>query len=347
MIRGLHLILISKRYFRYADGRGSSHQQQVSCYTYKDVNNWWIIKRPNNEDLAVEELYDSIKHEDIIHLFKKGTRCSTRDIFSTLLFNHQRLYKAYRAIALFSHKIPDKIFYEEFSLSVSSIQIPHNAVEPLNGPDAAHLLADMELGSKSNKFTEFQFKMLITNQKNAQNYNSAGDPAEWPFLTRGIAYYITKDSSNQAHLMGNILVWYTASLCLLLYSCLLVFYLLRRRRLCYDIDEAEVQRFCTAGEVLLTGYLLHFLPSFFYDRTLFLHHYLPAYLFKLMLAGYFVTHVHYLMAKFTGNKLANSIFSLGVFVWSLGAVYVFIQFSGLSYAHRALSSDDVSRLNPI
>lgn len=30
---------------RYSDGRGSSHQQQVSCYS-KDINNWWIIKRP-------------------------------------------------------------------------------------------------------------------------------------------------------------------------------------------------------------------------------------------------------------------------------------------------------------
>ena len=38
---------------RYDDGRGSSHQQQVSCYSYKDVNNWWIVKRPDREDLAV------------------------------------------------------------------------------------------------------------------------------------------------------------------------------------------------------------------------------------------------------------------------------------------------------
>ena len=30
----------------YPDGRGSSHQQQVSCYSYKDINNWWIVKRP-------------------------------------------------------------------------------------------------------------------------------------------------------------------------------------------------------------------------------------------------------------------------------------------------------------
>merc|ERR1712024_434837 len=86
------------------------------------------------------------------------------------------------------------------------------------------------------------------------------DPTEWPFLTRGIAYYIAKDSNNQVHLMGNILIWYTASLCLALYSALLVFYLLRRRRLCFDIDEAEFQRYCAAGEVLLADCLLHYLP---------------------------------------------------------------------------------------
>jgi dolichyl-phosphate-mannose-protein mannosyltransferase len=31
---------------RYPDGRGSSHQQQVTCYSFKDVNNWWIVKKP-------------------------------------------------------------------------------------------------------------------------------------------------------------------------------------------------------------------------------------------------------------------------------------------------------------
>ena len=45
------------------------------------------------------------------------------------------------------------------------------------------------------KFLELQIKMLITNQENVQNHNYASDPSEWPFLTRGIAYFISKESN--------------------------------------------------------------------------------------------------------------------------------------------------------
>ncbi|KAI4464671.1 dolichyl-phosphate-mannose--protein mannosyltransferase [Holotrichia oblita] len=53
---------------RYPDKRGSSHQQQVTCYSFKDVNNWWIVKRPEKNDLVVEQPVDAIKHGDIVQL---------------------------------------------------------------------------------------------------------------------------------------------------------------------------------------------------------------------------------------------------------------------------------------
>ncbi|KAJ3655129.1 hypothetical protein Zmor_014268 [Zophobas morio] len=53
---------------RYPDKRGSSHQQQVTCYSFKDVNNWWIVKRPNKHDLVVEQPIDVINHGDVIQL---------------------------------------------------------------------------------------------------------------------------------------------------------------------------------------------------------------------------------------------------------------------------------------
>lgn len=53
-------------------------------------------------------------------------------------------------------------------------------------------------------------------------------------------------------------------------------------------------QFRTTGEVLLVGYVFHFLPYFFVDHTLFLHHYLPALAFKLLLNAALVEHLYYL-----------------------------------------------------
>jgi len=388
---------------RYSDGRGSSHQQQVSCYTYKDVNNWWIIKRPNREDLAVEEPIDRIKHGDIIQLVHGLThralnshdvaapvsphnqeiscyidynismaaqnlwkvdiinRDTAGDVWHTINSQIRLIHVNTSAALRFTGKqYPDWGFVQH---EVASDRNINQADTVWNVEEHRYTKNDKDKGTIEkeminhelipveetvlsfwDKFFELQFKMLITNQENVQNHNFASDPTEWPFLTRGIAYFIAKDSNNQVHLMGNIVIWYTASSCLLIYSALLVFYLLRRRRLCFDIEEEEWLKFCQAGEVLLVGYLLHYLPFFFYDRTLFLHHYLPAYIYKLMISSYLLSHLHYLVSKVTPSKIVQTVMKVVLVTWCLAAVYVFIKFSVLCYAHKPLSSDDVRSL---
>ncbi|TRY95916.1 hypothetical protein DNTS_021436 [Danionella cerebrum] len=53
---------------RYENGRGSSHQQQVTCYPFKDVNNWWIIKEPGRQSLVVSSPPRPVRHGDVIQL---------------------------------------------------------------------------------------------------------------------------------------------------------------------------------------------------------------------------------------------------------------------------------------
>ncbi|XP_069465394.1 protein O-mannosyl-transferase 1 isoform X2 [Ambystoma mexicanum] len=53
---------------RYEDGRGSSHQQQVTCYPYKDVNNWWIVKHPDTQQMVVHDPPRPVRHGDIVQL---------------------------------------------------------------------------------------------------------------------------------------------------------------------------------------------------------------------------------------------------------------------------------------
>jgi len=388
---------------RYADGRGSSHQQQVSCYTYKDVNNWWIIKRPNKEDLAVQEPIDRIKHGDVIQVVHGMThralnshdvaapqsphsqevscyidynismasenlwkvdiinRDTAGEVWHTVNSQVRLIHVNTTAALKYSGKTyPDWGFMQYEVVSDRNIKQADSVwnVEEhrytKDDKDKSTIEREMmghelipETPTKLSfwdKFFELQFKMLITNQENVQNHNFASDPTEWPFLTRGIAYYIAKDSNNQVHLMGNILIWYTCSSCLLLYTCLLVFYLLRRKRKIYDIPHQEFSNYARAGEVLLVGYLVHYLPYFFYDRTLFLHHYLPAYLFKIMLSGYFLSHLYYLIKRTTGSRLLSMFAKLVLFTWSLYVFYIFLTFSVLSYAVSPLSSDQVRSL---
>ncbi|XP_013883600.1 protein O-mannosyl-transferase 1 [Austrofundulus limnaeus] len=53
---------------RYEDRRGSSHQQQVTCYPFKDVNNWWIIKHPDRQELMVDTPPRPVHHGDVIQM---------------------------------------------------------------------------------------------------------------------------------------------------------------------------------------------------------------------------------------------------------------------------------------
>lgn len=55
------------------------------------------------------------------------------------------------------------------------------------------------------------------------------------------------------------------------------------------LDEWE--QFKMIGEVLVVGYGLHYIPYFFIDRTLFLHHYMPALVFKILLCAAFMQHL--------------------------------------------------------
>jgi len=74
---------------------------------------------------------------------------------------------------------------------------------------------------------------------------------------------------------------------------------------CFDYLLDEWEQFKTIGEVLVVGYGLHYIPYFFIDRTLFLHHYLPALVFKILLCAAFMQHLANIVKYEILNKFLN------------------------------------------
>lgn len=197
------------------------------------------------------------------------------------------------------------------------------------------------------KFLELQAKMFSSSSsESTQTHMYSSTPLEWPLLSKGIAYWIDGKSNAQIHLIGNILIWYSGTLSILLYAGLLAVYLLRRRRQCYDIDEVTWTQFIRCGEILFVGYFVHFVPYFFVERTLFLHNYLVALIFKIMLLCFIVEHLYVLIGKVLRLRILLNYYCVAVVAWLVGVLLVFKWFSILTYGSleiggKPVSADDI------
>ncbi|EDV39360.1 uncharacterized protein Dana_GF24536 [Drosophila ananassae] len=388
---------------RYKDKRGSSHQQQVTCYSFKDVNNWWIVKRPTKEDLVVGDYPDVIRHGDVIQLVHGITSraLNSHDVAAPLtpqcqevscyidydikmagelLWRVEILNRASEGNSWHAIKSEIQLIHESTgaALKFSGRQLPEwgfnqhevvadrsvdhedtiwNVEEHRYTQTADHrererqlLTAEMIPTKRTRlsflaKLYELQAKMLWQ-AGDLESHMFSSQPHEWPLMDKGIAYWLDEKSSAQIFLLGNLVIWYSATFGILIYASLLAFYLIRRRRLCFDIPELEWQKFLNVGNTFFVGYLVHYLPFFFIDRTLYLHHYLPAFVFKLLLLCYVVDHLDYVLRRFCTGWAVHvvRIYRLFLILWLVGAIVVFAKFLPFSYASRKMTSGEVRRL---
>lgn len=140
------------------------------------------------------------------------------------------------------------------------------------------------------------------------------------------------------------MTWYAGTLSVLLYSALLALYAIRQRRMCEDLPLQASHQFYNAGCILFLGYWLHYLPYFFIDRTLFLHHYLPAYIFKILLLTYVIDHVYFVLQLREKTRAFTNVFIIGITVWLAYVLLTFVKFSVLSYGNTDLNENDLINL---
>ncbi|XP_026726987.1 protein O-mannosyltransferase 1 [Trichoplusia ni] len=387
---------------RYTDGRGSSHQQQVTCYSFKDVNNWWLVKRPDQVSLAVSRPPDAIRHGDVVQLLHGITSraLNSHDVAAPVSPQSQEVscYIDYNVsmpaqnlwrVDIVNRDSEDATWDSIRSLvrlvhvdsgsalRFSGRQLPawgfhqhevvadkvlthqdtvwnveeHRYTKAEDRKERERELVSAEMIPTAvtqltfwEKFAELQYKMIAHAPDAPHGHMFASEPSEWPLLVRSIAYWLSPNSNAQVHLIGNLITWYTGSISVLLYSGFLVLYAIRQRRACTDLPPMALQKFYDAGCILFLGYWIHYLPYFFMDRTLFLHHYLPAYIFKILLLAYVIDHLYYIIQLREKTRPITNIFTLCIVIWLAYIVITFKKFSVLNYGNIDLTEHDLLNL---
>ncbi|XP_029392297.1 protein O-mannosyl-transferase 1 isoform X2 [Mus pahari] len=279
----------------YENGRGSSHQQQVTCYPFKDINNWWIVKDPGRHQLVVNNPPRPVRHGDIVQLVHGMTtrllnthdvaaplsphsqevscyidynismpaqnlwkldivnRESNRDTWKTILSEVRFVHVNTSAVLKLSGAhLPDWGFRQLEVVGEKSSPGYHesmvwNVEEHRYGKSHEQKERELELHSPTQldisrnlsfmaRFSELQWKMLtLKNEDLEHQYSST--PLEWLTLDTNIAYWLHPRTSAQIHLLGNVVIWTSASLATVVYTLLFLWYLLRRRRSICDLPE--------------------------------------------------------------------------------------------------------------
>jgi dolichyl-phosphate-mannose-protein mannosyltransferase len=75
------------------------------------------------------------------------------------------------------------------------------------------------------------------------------------------------------------------------------------------------------------AYALHYLPFFFMNRTLFLHHYLPAMAFAYVISGITAEYLYWLFYAKLKPSLARGFVALSLF----SALVIFAMFAPMTY----------------
>ncbi|EIN04348.1 glycosyltransferase family 39 protein [Punctularia strigosozonata HHB-11173 SS5] len=131
------------------------------------------------------------------------------------------------------------------------------------------------------KFIELQQVMWRTNAGLTDRHAYDSRPDAWPRLLRGINFWV-KDH-RQIYLIGNPIIWWMSTLAVLIYASARGLLILREKRGFRDFDNTKVVKYDHLCGFLFMGWCLHYLPFYLMNRQLFLHHYLPALYFAILL----------------------------------------------------------------
>ncbi|ELK37369.1 Protein O-mannosyl-transferase 1 [Myotis davidii] len=310
----------------YENGRGSSHQQQVTCYPFKDVNNWWIVKDPGRHQLEVSNPPRPVRHGDVVQLVHGMT---------------SRLLNTHDVAAPLNPHAQEVSCYIDYNISMPAQSLWR--LDIVNRESDAEIwktiLSEVRL-VHLNTSAILKWRMLTVRSDDSEHKYSS-TPLDWVTLDTNIAYWLHPRTSAQIHLLGNVVIWASAGLATALYALLFCWYLLRRRRRVCELPEDSWLRWVLAGALCAGGWAANYFPFFLMEKQLFLYPYLPALTFQILLLPVVLQHIGEHLCR---SQLHRSLFGALVVAWYSAACHMFNMLRPLTYGDKSLSPSDLQAL---
>jgi dolichyl-phosphate-mannose-protein mannosyltransferase len=193
------------------------------------------------------------------------------------------------------------------------------------------------------KFFELQGLMIIHNSALKKSHPYSSEPISWPFALRGISFWEKEKGWRQIYLLSNPFGWLFAIIGPFLFTTMWVMDRIFLQRGIDDLGPCLRRFWDRSCGFLFMTWLLHYAPFFLMGRMLFLHHYLPAYIFSVLLSVLFVDvlardfmspklnyppNTRISVWRSTSNSLAYTIFIL---VIAGLVIFGFVYFAPLAY----------------
>ncbi|KAG9094341.1 Protein O-mannosyltransferase 2 [Ceratobasidium sp. 370] len=153
----------------------------------------------------------------------------------------------------------------------------------------------------------------------------ASKPTEWPFLHVGLRMCGWGDEQVKYYLLGHPLVWMGSSVALMLSILATGVYVLRAQRKYVDFGPGEWDQFSYVTKLAFFGWAFHFLPFLIMGRVTYIHHYLPALWFAVLMVGHLFNH--FVFAARISERTKWVVFAIavslvvGVFWWFRGIAF--------------------------
>lgn len=140
-------------------------------------------------------------------------------------------------------------------------------------------------------FIQINLAMMATNNALVPDNEKQDDLAsqywQWPTLHTGIRMCSWADDKIKYYLIGSPATTWTSSVGVVLFCFITLYHLIRWQRQINDFDTAlKLKKFVMGGIYPMFGWGLHYMPFVVMGRVTYVHHYLPALYFAMLVFTY-------------------------------------------------------------